>query len=78
MDIIHSIFSGIASAVITKTCTAPLERLKLLKQSQLYYGQRNYAGIYSSFKFILENEGILAFLSWTLFKFNACYTRLHD
>ena len=61
MNIIHSAFSGIASAIVTKTFVAPLERLKLLKQSQLYYGQQNYTNLYDSFKFIYKNEGLLGF-----------------
>ena len=49
------------SAIITKTSVAPLERIKILKQSQNYYNQSNYNTIYKSCKFILENEGIKGF-----------------
>jgi solute carrier family 25 (mitochondrial phosphate transporter), member 23/24/25/41 len=61
MDIINSVFSSITSAIVTKSFVAPLERLKLLKQSQLYYGQQNYTSLYDSFKFIYKNEGPLGF-----------------
>ena len=52
--------SGI-SAIITKTSVAPLERIKILKQSQCYYTQQHYSSIYKSFKFIWKNEGLRGF-----------------
>lgn len=52
-----SFLSSSLSAIVTKTTVAPLERLKVLKQSQMYYGQNNYGGLYSSFSHICKNEG---------------------
>ena len=61
MDTIVSALSSMISAVVTKTTVAPLERIKLLKQSQLYYGQKNYSGLFQSCKFIYKNEGAVGF-----------------
>ena len=53
-----SFLSSSLSAIVTKTVVAPLERLKVLKQSQMYYGMKNYNGkMGSSFRYILTNEG---------------------
>ena len=54
---LDSVISGIVSAICTKTAVAPLERLKMLKQSQMYYETRNYSGIFESYKHIYKNEG---------------------
>ena len=52
--------SGV-SAIITKSSVAPLERIKILKQTQNYYNHSNYNTIYSSCKFIFKNEGLSGF-----------------
>ena len=59
MDNIYkiSIISSAVSAICTKTSVAPLERLKLLKQSQVYYKANNYNSFFNSFKYIYKNEG---------------------
>jgi hypothetical protein len=59
MDNIYkiSIISSAMSAICTKTSVAPLERLKLLKQSQIFYKANTYNSLYDSFKYIYVNEG---------------------
>lgn len=59
MDNIYkiSVISSAISAICTKTSVAPLERLKLLKQSQIFYKASNYNSLYNSFKYIYKNEG---------------------
>ena len=52
--------SGI-SAIFTKTSVAPLERIKILKQTQNYYNQANYGSIIGSCRFIYKNEGFRGF-----------------
>ena len=56
---LESVISGIMSAICTKTAVAPLERLKMLKQSQMYYETGNYSSILKSYKHIYKNEGFL-------------------
>ena len=53
---IISVLSSIASAITTKTAIAPLERLKLLKQSQLYYKSNIYRNMSQSFRHIYQQE----------------------
>jgi solute carrier family 25 phosphate transporter 23/24/25/41 len=52
--------SGV-SAILTKTSVAPLERIKILKQTQNYYNQSNYGTLVGSCKFIYKNEGFRGF-----------------
>jgi len=49
------------SAIITKSTVAPLERIKILKQTQNYYNQSNYRTLPGSIKFIYKNEGLRGF-----------------
>jgi hypothetical protein len=56
-----SILAGAISAICTKTAVAPLERLKMLKQSQMYYKTNNYTGFFDSFRYIYSNEGFKGF-----------------
>lgn len=56
-----SFLASACSAITTKTSVAPLERVKILKQSQSYYSQHNYTSIFNSFRFIWQNEGIKGF-----------------
>lgn len=60
-DYKYSLLASSLSGLITKSSVAPFERLKLLKQSQIYYKTKNYSTIKKSFKYILNNEGIKGF-----------------
>ena len=52
-DYRNSVIASIASAICTKTSVAPLERLKVLRQSEIYYNKNNYNnGFLSSFRYI--------------------------
>ena len=54
--------SSFVSAICSKTSIAPLERLKILKQSDMYYKFNNYnTSILNSFKYIYKNEGFKGF-----------------
>ena len=53
----NSIIASGVSAIITKTSVAPLERIKLLKQSQTYYNQTRYTSLFKSCQYILKNDG---------------------
>ena len=57
MEIFVFIGASIVSSFSTKTATAPLERIKILKQSQLYYGKKTYHSLDHSIKHIINNEG---------------------
>ena len=57
MENIVYIGSSICSAICSKTSTAPLERIKVLKQSQFYYKNSNYNTLLGSFSYIYKNEG---------------------
>ena len=57
MENIVYIGSSICSAICSKTSTAPLERIKVLKQSQMYYKNNNYNTLLGSFSYIYKNEG---------------------
>ena len=52
--------SGV-SAILTKSSVAPLERIKILKQTQTYYSQSNYGSLFGSCRFIYKNEGFRGF-----------------
>jgi hypothetical protein len=52
--------SGV-SAILTKTTVAPLERIKILKQTQNYYSMGNYDSLLGSCRFIYKNEGFRGF-----------------
>ena len=54
------IASGV-SAIITKSSVAPLERIKILKQTQSYYSQSNYGSLFHSCRFIYKNEKLRGF-----------------
>ncbi len=41
-DYKKSVIASIASAICTKTSVAPLERLKVLRQSEIYHNKNNY------------------------------------
>lgn len=56
-----SLLASGVSAIITKSTVAPLERIKILKQTQNYYSLSNYGTLFSSCKFIYKNEGICGF-----------------
>lgn len=61
-DYRNSVIASIASAICTKTSVAPLERLKVLRQSEIYYNKNNYNnGFLSSFRYIHKNEGLRGF-----------------
>lgn len=60
-DFFYSVIASCFSAYFTKTTVAPLERIKLLKQSQPYYNTNNYNSIFNSFRYIYKNEGLLGF-----------------
>lgn len=53
-----SLLSSIGTAFFTKTLTAPLTRLKVLKQLQIFHRTNNYSNIYNGLQYIYKNEGI--------------------
>ena len=57
----ESFIASGTSALITKTSVAPLERIKILKQTQNYYNQSNYGSLFNSCNFIYKNEGLRGF-----------------
>lgn len=58
MDKFVYIGSSMITAIVNKTAIAPFERLKMLKQSEVYYNYNNYnKNIYDSFKYIYRQEG---------------------
>ncbi len=58
----HRIACGAAAGAFTKTCIAPLERIKIIHQTQgmvLASGAKaEYGGIAQSLKLMLEREGV--------------------
>ena len=56
-----SVIGGGCSAIVTKSAVAPLERIKLLKQSQSYYSSQNYTGLFQSIRYIRKSEGFSGF-----------------
>lgn len=59
--------SSFISAIFSKTSIAPLERLKILQQSDLYYKYNNYnKSIFDSLKYIYKNEGLKGFYKGNL------------
>lgn len=58
-DYVNSVMASIVSAVVTKSSVAPLERLKVLRQSEVYYNRNNYnKSFFNSVKYIKQNEGL--------------------
>lgn len=57
METFVFIGSSVVSSFAAKTATAPLERIKVLKQSQLYYTEKNYHSLHHSVKHIIQQEG---------------------
>ena len=58
-DYVNSVIASVVSAICTKTSVAPLERLKVLKQSQIYYNRNNYnKSFLDSVRYIRKNEGL--------------------
>ena len=52
------IYSSFVSAFVSKTAIAPLERLKILRQSDIYYKYNKYnSSILGSLRYIIKNEG---------------------
>lgn len=63
----NNIFSSsIITAICTKTFIAPLTRIKVLQQVQTYYNTQNYTNLFSSFKYIKNNEGFVGFYKGNL------------
>jgi len=58
---VPSVIGGGCSAIVTKSAVAPLERIKLLKQSQSYYSSQNYNGLFQSIRYIWKGEGFYGF-----------------
>lgn len=57
-DIYKSMIASLSSAIITKTITNPLERVKILQQVQYHYSINKYNNIYNSLKYIIKNESV--------------------
>lgn len=60
------LFASTSSAIVTKTCTAPITRIKVLQQIQSYHNSNNYKGINTSIKYIYKNEGISGYFKGNL------------
>ena len=65
-NIKSSLLASTCSAIITKTCTSPITRIKVLQQIQSYHNLNNYKGINNSIKYIYKNEGILGYFKGNL------------
>lgn len=85
----NSIFASISSAIVTKTSTNPLERIKVLQQVQTHYNINYYNNIICSFKYIKNNEAILGLFKGNFinicrvtpayilkFQFNSIYNKI--
>ena len=57
----NPILAGSLSAIITKTSTAPLSRIKILQQIESYHNIKNYNTFLSGFKQIYKTEGFKGF-----------------
>jgi hypothetical protein len=56
----NSVISSVTSAIVTKTGTHPLERLKVLQQVSNHYNTKQYNNsMLNSFKHIYKNEAII-------------------
>jgi len=60
-DSTKNVFSSMLTAIITKTSTAPLSRIKILQQIQGYHNEQHYTKFYNSFIKIYKAEGIKGF-----------------
>lgn len=60
------LLASTSSAIMTKTCTAPITRIKVLQQIQSYHNYNNYTGISNSIKYIYKNEGLLGYFKGNL------------
>lgn len=54
--VVHSTIASIGAAIITKTSTNPLERIKVLQQVRAHYDVKLYNNIICSFKDIRKQE----------------------
>ena len=55
------ITSSVITAIVTKTSIAPITRVKVLQQIQSYHSSTHYNNIFSSFKYIYNQEGVRGF-----------------
>lgn len=60
------LLASTSSAIITKTFTSPITRIKVLQQIQSYHNSNNYKGIKNSVKYIYKNEGISGYFKGNL------------
>jgi len=65
-----SIISSVFSAIISKTLTNPLERIKVLQQVQNHYNINHYNSTIGAFKYIIKNEGISSLFKSNLININ--------
>jgi len=57
----NAILASSLSAVLTKTYTAPITRIKILQQIETYHNQTYYNSVSSSFNKIYKTEGLRGF-----------------
>lgn len=60
-DNTNNVFASMLTAIITKTSTAPLSRLKILQQIQGYHNETHYSKFYTGAMKIYKANGIKGF-----------------
>ena len=65
-DNTKNVFASMITAVITKTSTAPLSRIKILQQIQGYHNETQYSKFYNGLRKIYKADGIKGFYKGNL------------